>query len=184
MKSINLENVQEESSSLPAGGYICRYTKVEDKSEKEYLYMEYDIAEGEFKDYYKHLQERLDADWWGGRYYRSYKPKALPMFKRMCTAVNKSNGKFIFDAGTINNDEKTLIGKLVGIILRDEEYIKADGTRSTRLTVFKEVPVDVIKSGKFKVPDTKKLKEEEPAKKSDDYITIPENFDEDAVPFS
>ena len=50
MKKVNLKDVQEASDStrLKAGGYICKYTKVEDVPAKEYLYMEYDIHKGEF----------------------------------------------------------------------------------------------------------------------------------------
>ena len=43
MKPItNIASIQEatgESKRLPAGGYICKYTNVEDVSEKSYLYM-------------------------------------------------------------------------------------------------------------------------------------------------
>lgn len=159
MKPIkNIASVQEastgDSKRLPAGGYVCKYTKVEDNSDKEYLYMEFDIAEGDYKDYYKDLEERLD--FWGGRCYRSYKEKALPMFKRMCSAVTKSNKNFIFD-GNEHCDESTLIGKKVGLILGEEEYVGNDGSTKTRLYVAREVAVDDIKSGKFKVPDLKKL---------------------------
>ena len=108
MKQVNLENVQEAGSfeKLPVGGYICKYVNVEDIEKKEYLYMEFDIAEGEFKDYYKKLQENLK--FWGGRVHRSYKENALPMFKRMCSAVSKSNAGFVFDGGKQNSNEKTL----------------------------------------------------------------------------
>ena len=99
MKPItNIASVQEatgESTRLPAGGYICKYTNVEDVSEKSYLYMEFDIAEGDFKGYFADLDER--AGFWAGKCYRSYKENALPMFKRMCSAVTKSNKGYIFD---------------------------------------------------------------------------------------
>ena len=57
MRQVNLENVQEagDYTRLLAGGYVCKYTKVEDVAEKEYLYMEFDIADGEFKEYFKDL---------------------------------------------------------------------------------------------------------------------------------
>ena len=67
MKPIkNIANVQEagESRRLPAGGYICKYTKVEDNSDKNYLYMEFDIAEGEFIRFYdgsKITEETVNA---------------------------------------------------------------------------------------------------------------------------
>lgn len=184
MKPIkNIAKVQEagDSTRLPAGGYICKYTNVEDNPEKNYLYMEFDIAEGEYAGYYKALEER--ADFWGGRCYRSYSEKALPMFKRMCSAVTKSNKKFIFD-GNEHCDESTLIGKLVGLILGEEEYIGNDGAKKTRLYVVREIPVEDIKAGKYKVPELKKLKEEGSATSdTSDAFSVPDSNEEE-VPFN
>ena len=184
MKPIkNIASVQEagESRRLPAGGYICKYTNVEDNPKKSYLYMEFDIAEGEYKGYYKELEERLD--FWGGRCYRSYTEKALPMFKRMCSAVTKSNKGFIFD-GNEHCDEETLIGKKVGMIMGEEEYIGNDGSVKTRLYVVREVDVADIKAGKFKVPALKKLPNNDAEAKNDDgFMNIPEDADEE-TPFN
>ena len=187
MKPItNIASVQEasnESKRLPAGGYICKYTKVEDNPDKSYLYMEFDIADGEFKGYYKDLEERLD--FWGGRCYRSYKEAALPMFKRMCSAVTKSNKGFIFD-GNEHADESTLIGKKIGMILGEEEYVGNDGSTKTRLYVVREVSVDDIKAGKFKVPDLKRLPGSTAAPVAKDentnFMNVPEGSAEE-IPF-
>lgn len=186
MKQVNLENVQEAGSfeRLPAGGYVCKYTKVEDMPDKEYLYMEYDIVHGEYKYYYKQLEQSLQ--FWGGRVYRSYKEKALPMFKRMCSAVAKSNPGFIFDGGKQNSDERTLVGKYVGLILGEEEYIGNDGSTKTRLYVYAECDINDIKAGKFKVPELKKLKESSnnntQSSVSDGFMNIPDGTDEE-IPF-
>ena len=177
MKPIkNIAEVQEagEGSRLPAGGYVCRYTKVTDDPEKQYLYMEYDIAEGEYKDYYKELEERLK--FWGGKCYRSYKEKALPMFKRMCSAVTKSNPGYIFD-GNEHADEKTLVGKFLGMVFGEEEYIGNNGETKTRLYVVREIDVAEIRAGKFKVPALKKLADNET--KNDGFMNIPEGTDEE-----
>ena len=184
MKPIkNIDSVQEagDSRRLPAGGYVCKYTNVEDNSDKNYLYMEFDIAEGEYKGYYKELEERLD--FWGGRCYRSYTEKALPMFKRMCSAVTKSNKGFIFD-GNEHCDESTLVGKKIGMILGEEEYIGNDGSVKTRLYVAREVDVADIKAGKFKVPALKKLPTSaDEAKNDDSFMNIPDDADEE-TPFN
>lgn len=156
MISLILDNVQEAgvSKRLPAGGYICKYTSVSDVADKQYLYMEYDVVEGEYANYYKDME--ASKGFWGGKCYRSYKEKALPMFKRMCSAVMKSNPGFLFD-GKTNTDEKTLIGKKVGIVFGEEEYIGNDGSVKTRLYVAYETSVEDIKKGSFKVPQFKKL---------------------------
>ena len=183
MKPIkNIAEVQEAGNSrrLQAGGYICKYTKVEDNPDKNYLYMEYDIADGEFKDYYKDLFDRFD--FWGGKCYRSYTDKALPMFKRMCSAVTKSNKGFIFD-GNEHSDESTLVGKKVGLILGEEEYEGNDGSVKTRLYVVREVAVDDIKAGKFKVPELKRLAGSSTTPKTaEDFVAIPEGSAEE-IPF-
>ena len=166
MRSIDMTNVQEAGNfQRPgAGAYICTITKVQDvplnadTGKGDYLKIWYDIAEGEFKGYYSKMRED-HPDWaWSGVYCRSYKEKALGMFKRFCSAISKSNGNFIFDGNTVNSDEKTLAGKKVGIVLQEEEYYGNDGEKRTRLIVQKEFPVSEIAIQK--VPKKKELKEE------------------------
>ena len=112
--------------------------------------MTYDIVEGEFKGYYEEMRKNNPEWGWAGAYVKSYKKSALPMFKRFCTAVSRSNGKYVFDGGKVNSDEKTLRGKKVGLILGEEEYEGNDGTIKTRLYVVREFSIDKI--GEQKVP--------------------------------
>ena len=163
MKKLDLTNISEagESKRISAGAYICKFVGVEDIPEKEYLKIDFDVTDGEFKDYFKESAERLGSWPYGGSYRRSYKPTALPFFKRMCSAISKSNGNFVFDGGQVNADEKTLIGKRVGIILGEEEYIGNDGNVKVRTYVYSEKSVDDILKGNFKVPDLKKLPDED-----------------------
>ena len=179
MKQIDMTNVQEagEFTTLPAGAYVCVITAVEDVAAKEYLKVSYDIAHGDFKGYYKGMREN-HPDWaWIGAYVKSYKPAALPMFKRFCSAVSKSNGNFVFDGGAVNADEKTLIGKQLGIVLREEEYYSNSGDLKTRLIVHTECPVDKLASQK--VPDVKRIKED---RGSNDFVSVPDN-DVAEIPF-
>lgn len=170
MKALDLTNVQESGTGegLKAGGYVCKYTVVTDVPDKQYLYMEFDIVEGPHANYYKDLEAR--AGFWGGKVYRSYKEKALPMFKRMCSAVSKSNMGFIFD-GQQNANEKTLVGKYVGIVLGEEEYEKNNGEIGTRLYVHYECEADKIRSGNFKVPEKKLIKKDAPAEPNS-FMTV------------
>lgn len=182
MKKVDMTNVKETSdrTRLPAGGYVCKYTKVEDVPSKEYLYMEFDIARGDFAGYYHSLFESMG--FWGGRCYRSYKEKALPMFKRMCSAVSKSNNGFVFDGDT-NTDESSLVGKLVGLVLCEEEYIGNDGSNRTRLYVDRECSVEDIINGKFKVKPMKTLDGKSASANTDDsFVSIPDT-EEPTLPF-
>lgn len=160
MKKIDMTNVQEagEFKTLPAGAYICVITAVEDVPNKEYLKVSYDIDAGEFKYYYSSI--RLNhPDWaWVGAYAKSYKPTALPMFKRFCSAVSKSNGRYVFDGGSVNADESTLVGKKIGLVLREEEYYSNSGDVRTRLIVHTECPIDKVSSQR--VPEPIRVKTE------------------------
>lgn len=159
MKSIDLTNVQEAGDfTRPAPGpYICGIYNAENFEDKKYLKITYDIIEGEFKGYYQEMRKN-NPDWaWAGAYVKSYKEKALPMFKRFCTSVSRSNGNYVFD-GKTNADEKTLKGKKIGLILGEEEYEGNDGTIKTRLYVDREFSIDKLAGQK--VPKLKKLKVE------------------------
>ena len=183
MKAINLSEVQEAGTGLglKAGGYVCTITNVEDVPSKEYLYVEFDIAEGEFKNYYKKLQEA--KNFWGGSFYKRYKEKALPMLKRFCSAVTKSNSGYIFDAGAQNSDEKTLKGKLIGLVLFEEEYIKNNGEIGRRLKVDYECDIEKIRKGEFKVKELKKLPDDQRPKENTEFMNVPDNS-ADEIPFN
>lgn len=184
MKAIDLTNVQEagEFKRPTPGAYVCSITAVTDVPDKEYLQIQYDIIEGEFKGYYSQMRKD-HADWSGvGTYYKSYKPKALGMFKRFCSAVSKSNGKYVFD-GNANADEKTLVGKKIGLVLQEEQYYGNDGNLKTRLIVNRECAVADVPTQK--IPELKKAKEDTSA----DMAAIANNVPlapegEDAVPWS
>ena len=98
------------------------------------------------------------------------------MFKRFCTAVSRSNGKFVFDGGKVNHDEKTLKGKKIGLILGEEEYEGNDGFIKTRLYVVREFSIDKI--GEQKVPELKKLKTTSDSSGTD-WMTVPDTDDEE-----
>lgn len=166
MKKVDLTNVQEagEYKRPGAGAYICGIVKAEDVADKEYLKITYDIIEGEFKGYYTEMRENNPEWTWAGAYVKSYKSAALPMFKRFCTAVSRSNGNFVFDGNTVNADESTLKGKKIGLLLGEEEYYGNDGEKKTRLYVVREFSIDKI--GEQKVPELKKIKEEKPTESS------------------
>ena len=119
---------------LPAGVYCCKICQVKDDPDREYLYIEYDIAEGQFKDYFARLSDR--AGFWGGRIFLSYKDKAESIFKRALKAINVTNGSYVFNPyrDGKNADEKTLIGKIFWVVLHEEEYEKNNGSTGTRIT--------------------------------------------------
>ena len=97
----------------------------------------------------------------------------------MCSAVSKSNGKFVFD-GSTNADESTLVGKKIGLVFQEEEYYGNDGEKKTRLIVNKECAIADLSTQK--VPALKALKEDEGAAIANN---LPANSEgKDAVPWS
>lgn len=154
----NFENVKASSDEArndpPAGGYILKIKNVRDVTDKEYLKLLVDINNGEFKDHYQSLYE--DHGFWGLFHYASYKTKAQGMFKRFVESVEKSNPGFSW-----NWEEKTLKGKLIGAVLREEAYVSNSGEEKTTLRVHQVYPVEDIKNGNFKVPAKKELTDEQ-----------------------
>lgn len=154
MKKLGLENVAmpSQGKKLPAGGYICRIVDVEDFPLKEYLKIKFDIAEGDYKNYYSIMNNQYGG-FWRGVFIKSYKEKALPYFKLMIHMVKKSNNGYEW-----HDDEKSLIGKRIGLVLGEEEYLSNTGYLKTRLYMGAIVSVEDIINNNFKVPELKRLK--------------------------
>ena len=159
MKKISgYDKIQESGSfkKLPVGGYVVKILSAIDVPEKEYLRISFDIAEGPNKGFFAEEYKnntREDKKWPNaGTFVRSYKEKALPMMKGFTTAVEKSNKNY-----TWNFDESTLKGKLVGLVIGEEEFVNSSGKMRTRTYVNAVRSVDVIREGKFEVPELKKL---------------------------
>ena len=125
----------EQYEQLPPGLYYFKFCQVKDEPDKEYLYMEYDIAEGDHKGYFERLSNR--AGFWGGNLRLYYTSKAENIFKRALKAINTANGTYEFnpfDDGK-NADEKTLIGKNFWAVIHEVEYEKANGEIGSRMSV-------------------------------------------------
>ena len=176
MKNIDWSRVEEAKGfeKLPMGGYVCVITAVEDVPSQEYLKFEFDIAEGEHKNTYRTLYEA--RNFWAGKFNKSYKKDAQGYFKAMLTAFEKSNKGFIF-----NNDEKTLKRKFIGLVIGYREYIGNDGTVKEGVDVQGFYSVDDIRSGNFKAPVLKKLKENAPAQSTTDAFSA---IEDDDLPFN
>ena len=167
MKTINnYDAVQASSGEFArptAGGYICKIINVEDvpmgaNGKGDYLKIDYDIAVGELKDYYKEANKKFGGDWFAN-FIRSYKETALGMFKHFTNCVEQSNPNWSWDFATLEVD---LIGRLVGLVLGEEEYRNSAGEIKTKLVVKEVKTIDDIKNGNFKIPAPKKLPQEAP----------------------
>ena len=159
MKRIeNWENIQESTSfkRLTPNGYICKILKVEDDPEKEYLKIYFDIFKGDDKGYFKKQYDgdtRKEKKWPNaGTFIRSYKDSAASMFKGFTNAVEKSNKGYQWDF-----DEKTLVNKVVGLIIADEQYQNQKGQVRVRNYVAAVRSVETIEKGEYEIPALKEL---------------------------
>ena len=176
MKPINnYESVQASSGEFPRlvpGGYCVEIVSAKDipldtnTNKGDYLKFEFDICHGDFKGYYAKQNERFGSDWYGN-FIKSYREKALGMFKHFINCVEESNPGYKWEW-----NEKSLVGKFVGVTLQEEEYRKNDGTIGVRLIVKDIKTCQQILDGDFKVPQIKKLE-------GNSNINIPSNYIKD-----
>ena len=166
MKAFNGLEIKKSvgaSEPLPAGGYVAKIlnAKVEEYSWGEVLVISFDIAEGEYKDFFsKQYKEntREDKKWKGNfrltvpqesdQYFESQKRT----FGNAIWAIEESNHSFRWAW-----DENALKGKMVGVLFRNYEY-DVDGRQgwSTECCTF--VSVEDVRTGNFKQPKDKPLR--------------------------
>lgn len=149
---------------LPLGAYVCRVKKVAVQSTDygDQLCVLFDICEGEFKDFFNNefVANTMEDQKWKG-VLRQFLPKddgsekdewTKSSFKGMVTSFEKSNPGYQFDW-----NEASLVGKLVGILFRNEEW-EYGGKTGWAVRPFKALSVDSVRSGDFTLPKDKPLK--------------------------
>ena len=124
-----------QAQILPAGGYKCIIKNAvcaKTQNQKEYLKLEIDIAEGEYKDFYanKHKNDTRENKKWSGTwtiFIEGYEPETTNrVFKGLIELIKQSNENFTFQ-WNVEGNEKSLIGKKIGIVFRVEEFMTQDG---------------------------------------------------------
>lgn len=164
MIGVNMSNIESAGTFLrpKAGAYVIKIVSAVNNKPNERLDIEFDFAEGELEDYYKDMQDRFK--FWGGKFSKSYKAKALPFFRGFIEAVVKSNanteGLVVGDFEDV--DETKLPGLLLGMVVGEKEYIGNDGKKKVRLDTYnaKFITVDDVKAGNYTVPEFIPLEEE------------------------
>ena len=170
MKAFNGLEIKKSvgaSEPLPAGGYVAKIlnANVEEYNWGEVLVISFDIAEGEYKDFFsKQYKEntREDKKWKGNfrltvpqesnQYFESQKRT----FGNAIWAIEESNPGYHWDW-----NEDALKGKTVGVLFRNFEWEMPDGRSgwSTECCTF--VSVEDVRTGNFKQPKDKPLKRKE-----------------------
>lgn len=167
---------------LEPGGYLCKILRVQEQMSRNgnpMFVFEFDIVQGDRVGFFKRKYDRsIKANpkaKWGGCIYQSVSSDyGIGRLKGMITSIELSNLGFMFDWNNPQN-EKTLAGKLVGVVFGEEEYKNDKGEKKKATKPFWMCSADKIREG-VEVPKPRLLKEEDsiPAASS-----IPLDFDED-----
>ena len=160
-----------ELPKLAPGGYVLAVNavKVEDTQYGARLAFMFDIAEGEFKGFFKKLYDMTPKTWgdvkWKGSY-RLYIPvnkgdadkyaKAVGFFKSQLEAFEQSNPGLKINAGG-DWDEQILARKYVGAIFNEKEW-EMNGKTGFFTQCKRFVSVNDIRSGNFTIPKADLLK--------------------------
>lgn len=120
--------IRGEKKKLPAGGYICRILEAREEvyGWGSVLVIGFDIAEGEYKNFYREQYETQKGDkkWKGA--YRLNCPKEdgteqderiKKNFKTFMHHIEKSNAGYKWDW-----DENSLKGRMFGGVFGEKEY--------------------------------------------------------------
>lgn len=162
----NWNEVREfsDSQKLPLDAYVCKIRRaaVQNNGYGDQLCLLLDIHEGEFAGFYDNdfkNNTNQDKKWKG--VLRVWLPKddgsekdewTKSAFKGMVTAFEKSNHGYQW-----NWDEASLVGKLIGVLFRNEEWEYNNKTGWT-VRPFKTISVDRVREGDFTLPADKPLK--------------------------
>ena len=146
------------NSMLPAGGYVCRIAGVEDVASREYVWVVYDVAEGEFAGRYANMGA---DEAWKHRFTRSYKDSAESMFEDFLSRLEESNrGRFsVAEWSARGCNPQAFVGLEIGLVFGVEQYTKNNGDDATRTVVSYVTAAQDIRNGDFKVPAPKDRRE-------------------------
>lgn len=183
MRKINWSEIKASKDfvRVKPGGYVARITAVKDIEDKEYLLISWDYETG-YPGYNADIQKRLE--YWPTQLIRSYKDRALGMFKTWYENIEQSNPGYKFDEDNL----QALVGKYMGVVVQYEEYINNKGQTQARLKVMHTPTVAKIKSGDYVLPEKNTL--EKQGKKvsaqtvlDNDWLYVPNGFKDDNLPF-
>lgn len=200
-KFSNYEQAKERASAgasvkLPVGAYICKVmcVKYEEYDWGDRISVQFDISEGEHKDFFKKQYEsstQEDKKWKGvarinvptddGSEQDTWKKNR---FAAWTNGFEKSNNGYSWDW-----DEKKWKGKTIGIVFREMNKM-INGSAVTYTEAFSGCPVSDVENGTFYQPnpyfsddyDASKKHSAQASEKKDEFMSIPGNESEE-IPF-
>ena len=174
-----------EGNRLDAGNYICKILGVKctnDKNGNPMLVIQYDIAEGEYKDYYQNLHKskietNKEAKYQGTKY-QGMTGKSLKIYKGILTSLEKSNN--IKLDGENGFDSEELKGKVFLGRFGEEEYLGDDNQIKTSTKLRYITSTD---KKDLSILDKKVLKDIPRQQANDSFYSVETNVEDDMLPF-
>ena len=174
---------------LPKGNYVCKIMSIEEttySSGKTGLKIYFDIAEGDYKDFYtKQYQEsdKEDKKWnFDATYYLTIPTDGcesyiLDGWDTFWANIEDSNNGYIF-----TGDEKTIKGKVFGGVFRNEQS-EYNGNIYEHTKLFKTAIAQDVRDGKIDwTPKDKLVDTSAQTSSNDDFVNVPEGVEMD-LPF-
>ena len=145
------------SSMLEPGGYVAKIVRVKDHTDEKKPYLEfvYDIWNAETKSFF-FAQDLADTtnDWKHSFriYFTGTTDFGKQRYKALTEAVeNTSQGKgakaFVYEDK--DDAEQTLVGKLLGVVIRHRSYVNSEGKVKTAVDVNAFIPGKDAAEGNF-----------------------------------
>ncbi len=145
-KPSNFDSINENGASrrLPMGAYVAIIKDVVDVPDKQYLEINYDIAEGEYKGIALEAYEAWGR--WSHSFRLYYTEKAMWRFKKFIVRCEATNPNFAFDW----NNPKCLVNRGIGLVIGFRQYYSSkDGSLKEALDVQDFVTANDIREGKI-----------------------------------
>lgn len=145
------------SSMLEPGGYVAKIVRVKDHTDEKKPYLEfvYDIWNAEVKSFLFTADLADTSNDWRHSF-RIYFSKdnnyGVQRYKALTEAVeNTAQGKgtkaFVYEDK--DNAEQTLVGKLLGVVIRHRSYVNSEGKVKTAVDVNAFIPGKDAAEGNF-----------------------------------
>ncbi len=145
------------SSMLEPGGYVAKIVRVKDHTneKKPYLEFVYDIWNAETKSFL-YTQDLADTsnDWRHSFriYFTGNSDFGKQRYKALTEAVENTNqgrGTKAFVYEDKDDAEQTLVGKLLGVVIRHRSYVNSEGKVKTAVDVNAFIPGKDAAEGNF-----------------------------------
>ena len=149
MPKVDFSKVEESNGGggfqqLPEGAYIMRIERIEPHENEQYIFVEWDVASGEWADWARgsNFPPRDVISW--------KNDKALSMTKHKLHILTDDNPGFGAETAFYNDDWRAFEGKVFGAVIRKRLYTKKDGTDGEGIEIGTWKRVSEVKAGDWK----------------------------------